>query len=299
MTAATQAYALVLAAYGRRFIVRNEETGQETIALTKGRDLGVAVGDRVMTKPAGGNESVITELTPRRSLFIRSAARKSKTLAANIDQVALVIAPSPHYSEQIVLRVMIAAHAADLPMTILANKQDHERFTSIEPRLALFESLGVNVISISALIEPASARDLVANFLDGQTTLLCGESGMGKSTLLNLLVPDADQRTASISAALKSGKHTTTSSRLFDLNAERPGQGYVIDSPGFQQFGLAHLSMSEREHAMPDFNDYLGQCRFHNCQHTNEPGCAIRAALEANLIDPLRYRLFLDLAEHD
>ena len=291
--------AVVIAAFGRRFMVRHLGGTEESLAMAQGRDLGLAIGDRVLIKPAGGDEQIITKLLPRRTELLRSVARRSKVLAANIDQVAIVIAPDPHYSEEIVMRVMIAAHAADLPVIMLANKQDHPRFDVIEPRLALFESLDVQIIRISALTAPQVTQARVRELFENRTTVLCGESGMGKSTLLNLLVADAEQRTAGISAALKSGRHTTTSSRLFDLDPARPEAGHLIDSPGFQQFGLSHLSRSQREHAMPDFNDYLGQCRFHNCQHEKEPGCAIVAARDAGLIDPLRYKLFIGLSEFD
>ena len=299
MASAAIDQAVVTAAFGRRYLVRNLNTLTEQIAMAQGRDLGLAVGDIVTTKPAGGDELIVTRRGKRRSELMRSVARRTKVLAANIDQVALVISPEPHYSEEIVLRVMIAAHTANLPLILLANKQDHASFKAIEPRLQLFESIGVKVFRISAKEASKHARESISGQLAHQCSLLCGESGMGKSTLLNLLVANANQRTETISTALKSGKHTTTSSRLFDLDDLPEGPGTLIDSPGFQQFGLAHLSSSQREHAMPEFEDYLGQCRFHNCRHLDEPGCAIRKAVADGDIDSLRYKLFLQLAEHD
>jgi ribosome biogenesis GTPase len=128
---------------------------------------------------------------------------------------------------------------------------------------------------------------------------MLGESGMGKSTLLNLLVPDAQQRTGEYSRALQSGRHTTTFSRLFDMPASLASNARIIDSPGFQQFGIAHLSATEREHGVPDFKPYLGQCRFNNCTHQAEPDCAIRLAVEQGRVDRIRYKIFCELAADD
>ena len=135
----------------------------------------------------------------------------------------------------------------------------------------------------------------LAPWLAGRTTLLLGQSGMGKSTLVNCLIPNAGLRTQEISTALDAGRHTTTFTRLFDLPA--PLSGRIIDSPGFQTFGLEHLSESQRLHAMPECQALLGQCRFHSCTHRDEPGCAIRAAVKDGRIDERRYSLLLKLHE--
>ncbi len=167
----------------------------------------------------------------------------------------------------------------------------------IEPRVACYRSLGYPVFDLSAH-DAESTRALLAPWLSGRTTLLLGQSGMGKSTLVNALVPDALLRTQTISAALAAGRHTTTFTRMFPVEGTGMAAGTaLIDSPGFQSFGLEHLSESQRAHSMPEFRPLLGRCRFHNCSHRAEPGCAIRAAAEAGEIDALRYRLFTRLTD--
>lgn len=295
VVSSSPATGLVIAAYGRQFLVRDTSSGREAIALARGRDLDVAVGDRVVLQHDGRDPWIVESVARRRSVLRRSASHRSKVLAANIDQVAVIIAPEPHFSEDILLRVSIAAAAANIRLMVIANKADHPTIESIQERLGLYETLGVTTAMISARDDGGDARRKLTPHLAGKVTLLCGESGMGKSTLLNLLVPAAAQRTNEISTALNSGRHTTTSSRLFDIDPDLASDATLIDSPGFQQFGLAHLSGSEREHAMPDLAPYLGKCRFNNCRHDREPGCAVRAAVDAGDIDALRYRLFLAL----
>ncbi len=144
---------------------------------------------------------------------------------------------------------------------------------------------------ISVKAAPDAARALLTPLFAGQSSILIGQSGMGKSSLINLLVPDADIATREISAALDTGKHTTTFTRLYHLD----GGGSIIDSPGFQEFGLHHLSEGMLERAFPEFAPHLGQCRFYNCHHVNEPGCAILAAVEAGAISRMRHELYLQL----
>jgi ribosome biogenesis GTPase len=164
---------------------------------------------------------------------------------------------------------------------------------AIELRLAVYESLGYPVVRIAAKAEPDATRERLRPLLGGRTTLLLGQSGMGKSTLVNLLVPDAALATQAISEALQTGRHTTTFTRAFDL----AGGGRLIDSPGFQVFGLAHLSTSELEHGLREFEPLLGRCRFHNCTHRHEPGCAIRAAVASGAIDTRRFALYTQLRD--
>ena len=285
--------ALVLATHGRQFWLRTD-SGTELGAVTRGRKADVVTGDRVEWRDLGSDQAVIERVLPRRNWLRRSDAFKHKALAANIDQAAMVISGEPPFSEDLLMRVLIAADREDIDCLLLATKADLPgAMESIEPRLAVYERLGYTVVRLATKADPSGTVARLEPLLLGRTTLLLGQSGMGKSTLVNLLVPQAELRTQSISQALQTGKHTTTFTRAFELAPE----GWLIDSPGFQVFGLAHLSPSEIEHGLREFAPLLGQCRFNNCTHRKEPQCAIRAAAETGLIDPRRYALYRQLRD--
>ena len=287
--------ALVLASFGRHFVVRTED-GRELAAVARGRRTDIATGDRVAVGALGSGQAVIERTEPRRNEFKRSDAFRVKRIAANLDQVGVVVAPEPPFSEELLLRVLLAAEAEHIAVALVVNKHDLAvARAAIEPRIAVYRALGYPVFDCAAKRAPEQTRALLAPWLRDRTTLLLGQSGMGKSTLVNCLVPDAGLRTRSISEALAAGRHTTTFTRLFAL--PDAGGGAIIDSPGFQTFGLEHLSASQREHAMPEFVPLLGRCRFHNCSHRDEPGCAVRAAAESGAIDERRYRLFLRVSD--
>lgn len=286
-------HAIVIAAFGRQSLIQTEQ-GEQMSAVTRGRSLQVTVGDQVQAVPLGAGQAVIESVARRRNEFKRSDAARTKWLAANLDQAGIVIAPDPPYSEELLLRVMIAGQAEGIRLALIVNKSDlGSARTRIESRLQVYRALGYEVIECSARTEPDATRAALLPWLRGRTTLLLGQSGMGKSTLINCLVPDAGQHTREISAALAAGKHTTTFTRMFRLPDDP--QGRIIDSPGFQAFGLEHLSESQRAHAMPEFEALLGQCRFHNCTHRTEPGCAIRESALDDRIDTIRYQLFVRL----
>ena len=286
--------ATVQARHGHRLIVADDD-GATFTATTRSRRSDLTVGDRVSIAILGADQAVIESAEPRRNLIRRSDAWRTKALAANVDQVAVVIAPSPPYSDELLSRLLIEATVQDVPVAVIANKRDlHDGDPGFARRLALYRSLGHAVIPVSA-IDAAEAQAALADALRDRTTLLAGQSGMGKSTLVNALVPDAGLRTQAISTALDAGRHTTTFTRMFELAA--PLSGRLVDSPGFQQFGLDHLSASQRLHAMPECRPLLGQSRFNSCTHRDEPGCAIRAAADEGTIDASRYTLLLRLHE--
>jgi ribosome biogenesis GTPase len=290
--------ALITASYGRQFLVRLAASGvagepAERVAVTRGKRTDPGIGDTVLVRRIGPDQAVIESVQPRSSEVRRSDRWRSKLLAANVDQVGIVLAGDPPFSEELALRILCACATAGVPVALIVNKSDLiEARAAIEPRLAVYRALGLPVFDIAAGGDPLSTRATLGRWLAGQTTLLVGQSGMGKSTLINTLVPDADLRTQAISSALASGKHTTTFSRLFDLPESVAADARIIDTPGFQSFGITHLSTSQLIHSMPEFGPVLGRCRFNDCSHRNEPGCAIRQAVAAGAIDSRRFELY-------
>lgn len=291
--------AVVAASFGRQLLVRSP-SGQwpDQVAVTRARRSDLCVGDQVRVRQLGAGQAVIESLQRRRNVLQRSDHLRRKLLAANVDQAGVVIAGEPPFSEALLVRMLIAIETAGIDVALIVNKHDlAEAQQAIEPRLAIYHALGYRLIRIAAGADPAGARASLGPWLAGRTTLLLGQSGMGKSTLVNALVPDADLRTQAISAALSSGRHTTTFSRMFEVPASLAPQARIIDTPGFQSFGLAHLSESQRTHAMREFVPLLGRCRFNDCRHRDEPGCAIRGAVEDGTVDATRHRLYLQLGE--
>ncbi len=268
--------ARVTASYGRQLLVRAEDDPlTELAAVTRGKRTDACVGDQVEMTRLGSDQAVIETILARSNLMLRSDGWRTKLLAANVDQVGIVIAGHPAFSEELLLRMLCAAHQGRIRVSLIVNKCDMAAArAAIEPRLSVYRALGIASHDIAAGADPQATRDALSDWLAGRTTLLVGQSGMGKSTLVNALVPDADQRTRAISTALSAGRHTTTFSRLFPVPREISPDASIIDTPGFQTFGLSHLSVSELAHSMPEFQPLLGRCRFNDCTHRDEPGCA-------------------------
>lgn len=250
------------------------------------------VGDRVVWRRST-DEGVIESTLPRSSLLYRQDAWKTKAFAANIDQLLVVVAAEPIFSESQLTRALIAAREARIDSRILLNKRDLPAFAAAEARLAPYVAMGTEVLFLALKSQPAEARERLGGILAGKSTLVLGPSGAGKSTLVNLMVADAAAQIGEISQALQSGRHTTTATQWYWLDAARASA--LIDSPGFQEFGLRHIPAEDLAGLMPDIGRFAGECRFYNCKHVHEPGCGVLEALEQGAISPTRYRIYLEI----
>jgi ribosome biogenesis GTPase len=281
---------LIVAAHGRHYLAQFE--GRFLQCVTRGKKSDVAVGDHVSFKLTSPDQGVIEAILPRSALLYRSDQYKSKLLAANVTQLFIVVATEPGFTEDLVSRALVAAESAGIKAHLILNKIDiTASLEATRKRLAFYAGLGYPVHEVTAKEDPAGTLEIISPLLAGQSTILIGQSGMGKSSLVNLLVPDAEIAVREISAALDTGKHTTTFTRLYSIDADTT----VIDSPGFQEFGLYQLSEGMLERAFPEFAAHLGTCRFYNCHHLNEPDCQILQGLKDGKISAARHALYRQL----
>ena len=293
MTAAVRAHealreGLVVACRRRNFSVALPD-GEVVDCVLKGRGTTLACGDRVhIARTAGGG--VIESVSPRTSLFHRSDAFREKLIAANVTQVCGVAAPGLSLDEELIHRWTIAAEAQECRFVLAANKSDLPGFDALMARLEPFARLGYPIVELAATVDASP----LLPWLTGHYTALIGQSGMGKSTILNAIAPDARAKTAEVSEALAAGRHTTSNSTLYLLPAAR-GNGWIVDSPGLKAFGLAHIAPKAIAHAFVELRPFLGQCRFRDCRHLNEPGCAVHDAVENGHMAPHRLALLHEL----
>lgn len=260
----------------------------------------VAVGDQVeIGAPGPDGVAFITAVVPRRNYIIRRSINLSKSahiIAANLD-CALLVATLAHPTTSFTFidRFLATAEAYAVPAILLINKIDlldtAEDRKLLDAVLYLYRSIGYEALAVSA--ETGEGLDALRALLHGKTTLFSGNSGVGKTTLINALVPGLDLRTADISAAHDTGMHTTTFSELYDL----PGGGEIIDTPGVRGFGVVEFNKEEVGHFFPEIFKLSHECRFGNCTHTHEPGCAVLEALEENRIAQSRYNSYLSILE--
>jgi ribosome biogenesis GTPase len=284
--------AVVTASFGRYCQVQWPD-GRVLIAHLKGKKSNAVCGDRVQAHESSTapGEAVIDQIETRRNSLLRQDDARTKVFAANLDAVLFVVAAKPQFNDALLGRALIACHVGGIAVTIGFNKTDLAEAAAGRERLQLYRALGYEVLEFSAK-QPDSLQAL-REMLAGKTTLVLGGSGVGKSTLINTLMPHAQARTQAISEALNSGKHTTTSTIAYAL----PKGGMLMDSPGFQSFGLQHVSASQLADAFAEFRALHGRCKFYNCTHLHEPGCAVLADLSQGHIAQHRHTLYKQVFE--
>lgn len=302
--AANMRTGLVVQAHGRHCVVETP-TGERVICHPRGKRLNVTVGDRVHWKPSH-DEGSIEQVLERRNLLFRQDAVRTKHFAANLDQVLILLAAEPEFSEYQLARVLVACEAAHLTPLIVLNKADlHQAFERSWQRLQPYRDMNYTVLPLTAESTGDDAHEssrqmaVLDERLQGKITLVLGPSGAGKSTLVNRLIPTAAAATGILSQALGTGRHTTTTTTWYWLDDAR--RSALIDSPGFQEFGLHHIEPAQLARLMPDLQPHVDGCRFHNCTHTREPDCNVKAQLaegdSAAGIAPSRYRIYCHLLD--
>jgi len=269
----------IVASFGRQSLVELAD-GTTVACVRRGKRGEVACGDRVAIAATAQGQGVIEVLEPRASLFYRSDIQREKLIAANVTQIVIVLAAAPAFHPELLDRCLAAAEHEKIRALIALNKMDLAASRAALQSLEPYRALGYDVLPLAAKIDIAPLRAQLA----GRLSVLVGQSGMGKSTIINRLLPDAAARVGELSAALASGRHTTTHARLYHLDAA----SHIIDSPGLQEFGLHHVLPQDLEHAFVEFRAHLGRCKFNDCRHLSEPGCAITAALQDGVIHPQR-----------
>jgi ribosome biogenesis GTPase / thiamine phosphate phosphatase len=296
---------LVVASYGRHCVVEHSslehttpENGlQRTICHPRGKKSTVVVGDNVQWLPSK-DEGTVESIVTRRNLLYRQDEIRTKAFAANLDQVLILIAAEPEFSEHQLTRALIACEDAGITLIALNKSDLPELFEHAWQRLAPYRAMHYGVLPLSLKQSGEVDKAHLLGKLRGKTTLILGPSGSGKSTLINLLCPGARVLTNEISQALNSGKHTTTSTTLYWVE---PGTA-LIDSPGFQEFGLHHIKPMQLAQLMPDIKAQSSNCKFYNCTHLHEPGCGVLTSIKSEEnsqcqreIALSRYRIYSEL----
>ena len=280
---------LVIAHFGVQVEVEAQEgdqAGQVFRCHLRANLPTLVTGDRVVWRPGNQGDGVIVAQLPRTSELCRPDMRgQLKPVAANVDQIVVVFAPRPEPHANLIDRYLIAAEHAGISPLLLLNKADlvdEENAASLDALLNVYRQLDYPLLEVSAH-QGGGMADLQTK-LDGHVSVFVGQSGVGKSSLVNSLLPGIDTRVGALSEITGKGTHTTTTARLFHF----PGGGELIDSPCIREFGLGHVSRDDVEAGFIEFRDLLGTCRFRDCKHDREPGCALLKAVEEGRVQPQR-----------
>jgi ribosome biogenesis GTPase len=300
VTAATRAEALVLVSYGSQGIVILADGTQHRCKFRRrvGRPY---CGDRVLVASADSDSLVAENILPRKNYFVRTDDRLGQhIIAANLDQALIVVAPRPLPSLDLMERYLLAVHSLDIKPVIVYNKTELEvpedetaNGAVVLTHMPDYQALGYTVVRTSCKTTPGIAA--LRPVLKDRTSILVGQSGVGKSSLINRLIPDLHIQTGNLSDATGKGAHTTTTTMLYHL----PAGGQLIDSPGVWEYGIWKLGMDELAAGFIEFGQWHGHCRFNNCLHASEPGCAVKQAVADGFIQSWRYQSYLRLLEQN
>lgn len=286
---------LVTAHFGQQLVIEAQD-GTINRCFSRQNLGGLVTGDQVLWRPilTESQTGIIVARLPRRSVLIRpDIYKQQRDIVANVDQIFVVIAVEPapllHYIDQ----YLMVARYVDIPCSLVVNKSDLAQTDDLLLLQKRYQSIGYSVVTASA--QTKSGLDDLSQALSGQNSIFVGQSGVGKSTLLNQLVPDANAKQGEISIANQKGKHTTTTTRLYHL----PQGGNLIDSPGVREFGIWHIPTEQRAAGFVEFRSFLGHCRFRGCDHLNVPGCAVKQAVDQGKISQQRYDSYCRLMLQD
>ncbi|MCW9024639.1 MAG: small ribosomal subunit biogenesis GTPase RsgA [Gammaproteobacteria bacterium] len=284
----------VIAHFGKLLVVEDAQ-GEQHRCVPRRNLPPLVCGDYVNWHYSDPKSCVITGLIPRSSLLSRPDTRgKQKSIAANIEQILIINAPIPAFNEGLLDRYLVAATHTKIHPIIVINKTDlftNKEREEFQQRLNIYKQIGYSIIFTSA--HEDEAFNVLNDHLQGKTSILVGQSGVGKSSLLNRLLPEVDAKVGDISEATGKGQHTTTTARLYHL----PNSGSLIDSPGIREFGLWEIQPAQLASGFIEFTQQEQSCRFRDCMHKNEPGCAILDAVEKGEISTKRYQSYLRILE--
>ncbi len=294
-------HGLLISRFGEQADVQDLNSG-DLIRCYLRQNLGAPVpGDRVSFRVDSNQQGVIESLDERKSLLQRPSVHAGlKPVVANIDHIFIIVAPLPDFSSILLDRYIIAIEQTGIEFTIVANKADlHAEYEAqrIDSQLAIYQELNYPVIKIST--KDVESRAAMIKVIENRSSILVGQSGVGKSSIINWLFPDAALSTQSISENSRLGQHTTTASQLFCLDNRSPQHGFIIDSPGIREFGLWHLSHQQIADGYKEFLPFLGTCKFRDCIHVNEPGCEIIAAVKQQKIHPQRWNNYIKIIQNN
>jgi len=286
---------LVICRYSKHFEVEaleGEDQGQIHQCVSRANIKSIVSGDRVIWRAGADQSGVIESRLERTSLLERpDNFGKLKPVAANIDQMLILVACEPAPQANLIDRYLVAAELMHIKPVIVLNKADlisDKNRQSIETLLSVYQNIGYDVVKIVSSRHQQPQLSTLPEHIDCRTSIVVGQSGVGKSSLINTLLPEAKLEVGALSQQTREGTHTTTKAKLFHL----PESGQLIDSPGIRDFSLWHINLLQLQHGFIEIADRVGGCRFRDCKHENEPGCAIRAAAKTGDIQPERFNSY-------